>query len=269
MDTNVNALEAKAKQLRRDIIEMTNISQSGHPTTSLSCIDILAALYFSEMKHNPKTPEDPNRDRFILSKGHGAPALYACLGRAGYFNVEEFKHLREVNHLLQGHPSRSIPGVEIATGSLGQGLSVGNGIAWAGKLDKKDYHMYVMFGDGELHEGQCWESIMATPDFGLDNVTLIIDKNRLQNDGWIKDEKQLEPLDKKFEAFGWKVITIDGHNMEEILNALKEARADGKPTCIIANTIKGKGVKCVEDNPNMHGKPLSKEQYEKAMKELA
>ncbi|MCR4335791.1 MAG: transketolase [archaeon] len=266
---NIKQLEQTAKQLRRNIVEMTNISQSGHPTTSMSCIDIMTALYFNEMKHNPKKTEDPNRDRFILSKGHGAPALYVCLAEAGYFPKEELKHLREINHLLQGHPSRSIPGVEIATGSLGQGLSVGNGIAWAGKLDKKDYHTYVMFGDGELHEGQCWESIMATPDFELDNVTLIIDRNRLQNDGWIKDEKQLEPLDKKFEAFGWTVLKIDGHNMQEILKALKEARTDKKPTCIIANTIKGKGVKSIENNPNMHGKPLSKEQYEEAMKELS
>tara|TARA_Y100000310_G_scaffold345709_1_gene468596 strand:+ start:97 stop:897 length:801 start_codon:yes stop_codon:yes gene_type:complete len=261
-------LEEIAKKLRRDIIEMTNISQSGHPTTSMSAIDIMTALYFSEMKHNPKKPEDPNRDRFILSKGHGAPAIYVCLAEAGYFDKEENKHFREINHLLQGHPSKSIPGIEIATGSLGQGLSVGNGIAWAAKLDKKNYHTYVMFGDGELHEGQCWESIMATPDFELDNVTLIVDRNRLQNDGWIKDEKQLEPLDKKFEAFGWKVIVIDGHNMNEILKALKEARNDKKPTCIIANTIKGKGVKSIEDDPNMHGKPLSKEQYEQAMEEL-
>jgi len=266
MDTQ--KLEETAKKLRKDIVEMTNISQSGHPTTSMSCIDIMAALYFSEMKHDAKKPEDPNRDRFILSKGHGAPAIYVCLAEAGYFPKEELKHLREINHLLQGHPSRSIPGIEIATGSLGQGLSVGNGIAWAGKLNKKDYHTYVMFGDGELHEGQCWESIMATPNFGLDNVTLIVDRNRLQNDGWITEEKDIDPLDKKFEAFGWKVITINGHNMEEILKALKQARKDGKPTCIIANTIKGKGVKSIEDDPNMHGKPLTKEQYEEAMREL-
>jgi len=257
-----------AKRMRKDILKMTTIANSGHPTTGMSCIDILVALYFSEMKHDPKNPEDPNRDRFILSKGHGAPALYACLAEAGYFGKEELNHLREINHLLQGHPDKKIPGVEIATGSLGQGLSVGNGIAWAGKLDKKNYCVFVMFGDGELHEGQCWESIMATPNFGLNNVTLIIDRNRLQNDGWITDEKDIEPLDKKLEAFNWKVITIDGHNMEEILKALKEARNDPKPVCIIANTIKGKGVKFIENDPNMHGKALSKEQYEKALVEL-
>ncbi|PIN85501.1 MAG: transketolase [Candidatus Diapherotrites archaeon CG11_big_fil_rev_8_21_14_0_20_37_9] len=265
----VKELEKIAKSLRKDIVEMTNISQSGHPTTSMSCIDILTALYFSELKHNPKNPKDPNRDRFILSKGHGAPAIYVCLAHAGYFPKEELKHLREINHLLQGHPSTSIPGIEIATGSLGMGLSVGNGIAWAAKLDKKDYHTYVMFGDGELHEGQCWESIMATPDFKLDNVTLIVDRNRLQNDGWIDAEKQLEPLDKKFEAFGWEVLTINGHDMKEILDALRHAWKSKNPVCVIANTIKGKGVKIIEDDPDMHGKPLSKEQYAEAIKELA
>jgi len=267
--SEIEKLKEIAKKMRKDIIEMTNISQSGHPTTSMSCIDLMVALYFSEMKHSSKNPTDPDSDRFILSKGHGAPAIYACLAEAGYFPKEELKHLREINHLLQGHPSKNIPGIEIATGSLGQGLSVGNGIAWAGQLDKKDFHTYVMFGDGELHEGQCWESLMATPNFKLNNVTVIVDKNRLQNDGWLKDEKIIDPLDKKMESFGWKVITIDGHNMEEILKALKEARADAKPTCIIANTIKGKGVKSIENDPTMHGKTLSKEQYEEAMKELA
>jgi len=261
-------IEEIAKNLRKDILEMTTIANSGHPTTAMSAIDIMTALYFSEMKHNSKKPEDPDRDRFILSKGHGAPALYACLAEAGYFPKEELKHLREIDSLLQGHPDKKIPGVEIASGSLGMGLSVGNGIAWAGKLDKKDFHVYVMFGDGELQEGQCWESIMATPNFGLDNVTLIIDRNRLQNDGWVKDEKAIEPLDKKFEAFGWEVLKIDGHNMKEILDALKKARNDNKPTCIIAETIKGKGVKFIENDPNMHGKALTKEEYEKALKVL-
>ncbi len=264
----IKELKETAYHCRKIILEMTTISASGHPTTSMSCIDILVALYFHEMKHKPQDPKWADRDRFILSKGHGAPALYACLGEAGYFDKEAYKHLREIDSLLQGHPSTKIPGVEIATGSLGMGLSVGNGMGWAGKLDKKNYHTFVMFGDGELQEGQCWESLMTTPFFKLDNVTVIVDRNRLQNDGWVKDAKVIEPLKEKFEAFGWEVIEINGHDFEEILPALKKARESKNPVCIIAKTIKGKGVKFIEDSPDWHGKALSQEEYERAIKEL-
>ena len=262
-------LKKIAHGLRKDILEMTTLAGSGHPTSSFSCIDILTALYFHEMKHDPKNPEWKGRDRFILSKGHAAPALYAALCECGYFAKEELNHLRQINSMLQGHPDRlKTPGVEISTGSLGTGLSVGNGMAYAGKIDKKDYRVFVMFGDGELQEGQCWEAIMATPDFGFDNVTLIVDRNNLQNDGWVDKTKGIEPVDKKFEAFGWKVIKINGHNFSEILPALAKACTSKVPVCIIAKTVKGKGVKFIENDPDMHGKALTKEQLVEALKIL-
>lgn len=262
-------LRQSAYELRKDILEMTTLAGSGHPTSSFSCIDIMTALYFHEMKYDAKNPEWPERDRFILSKGHAAPALYACLGRAGYFPREETKRLRKINSMLQGHPDRvKTPGVEISTGSLGTGLSVGNGMAWAGKMDKKRYHVFVMLGDGEIQEGQIWEAIWTTHQFKLNNVTAIIDRNGLQNDGWVKETKDPEPLDKKLKAFGWKVLKINGHRFEEILPALQKARKSKKPTCIIAKTVKGKGVKFIENNPDLHGKALTQEQYEEALKIL-
>ncbi|HIH09834.1 MAG TPA: transketolase [Candidatus Diapherotrites archaeon] len=265
----VKRLRKIAYDLRKDILEMTTIAGSGHPTTSFSCIDIMAALYFKLMKHDPKNPQWADRDRFIMSKGHGAPALYACLAKAGYFDRGELKHLRQINSMLQGHPDRTkTPGVEISTGSLGMGLSVANGMAYAARLDRKDHHMYVLFGDGELQEGQCWEAIMATPFFGFNNVTVIVDRNNLQNDGWVDQTKDVEPVDKKFEAFGWKVIKINGHRFEEIVPALGKARVSGKPVCIVAKTIKGKGVKFIENTPDMHGKALTNEQYIEALKVL-
>lgn len=265
----VQRLKDIAYRLRKDILECTTIAGSGHPTTSMSCIDIMTALYFHEMKHDAKNPEWPERDRFILSKGHGAPALYVCLAEAGYFPRSELTHLRQLGSMLQGHPDRlKTPGVEISTGSLGLGISVGNGMAWAGKLDKRNYHVFVVVGDGELQEGQCWEAIWTTAQFGLGNVTVIVDRNGLQNDGWVKDTKDPEPLDMKFEAFNWKVLKINGHNFGEILPALKKARNDMKPTCIIARTVKGKGVKFIENDPDMHGKALTREQYEQALKVL-
>ncbi len=265
----VKKLRELACGLRRDILEMTTLAGSGHPTSSFSCIDILAALYFREMRHDPKNPQWPGRDRFILSKGHAAPAIYACLARAGYFPREELKKLRKINSMLQGHPDRmKTPGIEISTGSLGTGLSVGNGMAWAGKIDRKKYHVYVMFGDGELQEGQCWESIWTTAQFGLNNVTLIIDRNGLQNDGWVKETKDPEPLQKKLEAFNWKVLKINGHKFEQIIPALEKARKSKVPVCIIAKTVKGKGVKFMENSPDFHGKALTPEQYQEALKIL-
>ncbi|VVB99422.1 1-deoxy-D-xylulose-5-phosphate synthase [uncultured archaeon] len=262
-------LKEIAIRMRRDILEMTTIAGSGHPTSSLSCIDLMAALYFRVMRHDPKNPEWPERDRFIMSKGHGAPALYACLAEAGYFPKEELKKLRKINSMLQGHPDcRKTPGVEISGGSLGMGLSVGNGMAWAAKLDGRDCRVFVLVGDGELQEGQCWEAIMSTPFFKFENVTLIVDRNGLQNDGFVKDTKDIDPLDKKFEAFGWKVLKINGHRFEEILPAFAASSKSKKPVAIIAKTIKGKGVPFIENLPDMHGKALTKEQYEEALKVL-
>ncbi len=267
--SEVKRLEGIAFGLRKDILECTTIAGSGHPTTSLSCIDIMTVLYFHEMKHDAKNPEWAERDRFIMSKGHGAPALYVCLAKAGYFPAEELKKLRKIDSMLQGHPDRvKTPGVEISTGSLGMGLSVGNGMALAGKLDKKNYRVFVLMGDGELQEGQCWEAIMWTPFAKLNNVTVIVDRNNLQNDGWVDKTKDVEPLGKKFEAFGWKVLKINGHKIAEILAALKKAKASRQPVCIIAKTVKGKGVKFIENDPDMHGKALTPEQYEQALKIL-
>ncbi len=267
-EKDVEDLVKMARVMRKEILEMTTFAKSGHPTTALSCIDLMTAIYFHEMNHDPKNPEWPNRDRFVLSKGHGAPALYACLANAGYFSKEEYKSLRRINGLLQGHPDIKIPGVEIASGSLGMGLSVGNGMALAGKIDGLDFHVYVLLGDGELQEGQCWEAIMTTPFFGLNNVTVIVDRNNLQNDGWVDETKNIEPLRKKFEAFGWRVFEINGHDMKEILRALSEARDSSEPCCVIAKTIKGKGVKFIENDPNMHGKPLSEDDLKRALEVL-
>jgi len=266
----VEQFKKTAKELRKDILEMTTEAGSGHPTSSLSCIDILAVLYFHEMKFNPKKPDWPERDRFLMSKGHGVPAQYACLAKAGFFPKSELKTLRKLNSRLQGHPDREkTPGIEISSGSLGQGLSVGNGIALAGKLDKKNYRVYVLLGDGECQEGQVWEAAMSAAHFKLDNVCAIVDKNRLQNDSWVDKTKDLGNLSGKWRAFGWHVIEIDGHDFEQILGALEEARKTmGKPTMIVASTVKGKGVSFIENDPDMHGRAVKKEDLGKALKEL-
>ncbi|MBI5553272.1 MAG: transketolase [Candidatus Diapherotrites archaeon] len=268
-DSEISSLKEKAYLLRQDILKMTTKAASGHPTTSMSCIDLLSALYFHEMKHNPKNPEWQERDRFILSKGHGAPAQYVCLAHAGYFPKEELNHLRQINSMLQGHPDRvKIPGIEISTGSLGMGLSVGNGMAYAGKMDGLPYQTFVVMGDGELQEGQCWEALWTTTFLGLGNVTVIIDRNGLQNDGWVKETKDPEPLAAKLEAFGFETITINGHDFREIIPALQKSRSAQKPLAIIAKTVKGKGVPFMENNPDFHGKALSPEQLTEALKGL-
>ncbi len=263
-------LNLMAVKIRKHIIEMLYRAKSGHPGGSLSAVDALVALYLVHMRHNPKKPLDPNRDRFILSKGHAAPALYAVLAESGYFPVEELKKLRMINCMLQGHPVCSyIPGVEASTGSLGHGLSFANGVAIAGKLDKKDYNVYVMLGDGETGEGQVWEAAAVAAHYKLDNLTGMIDRNFLQIDGYTEDVLKLESVKDRWSSFGWNTIEIDGHNIEKILDALKEANAhERQPTMIIMNTTKGKGVSFMENNVDFHGVPPNEIERNLAIEEL-
>lgn len=260
-----------AKQLRRDVITMIATAGSGHPGGSLSAADIVTALYFKVMHHDPKNPQWPERDRFVLSKGHAAPILYAALAECGYFPVEELSTLRKLGSRLQGHTDRTLtPGVEMSAGSLGQGLSYGIGIALAGRLDKREYRVYVLLGDGECDEGQVWEAAMFAPHHRMDNITAIVDHNDLQLDGRVCDIMALEPLADKWRAFNWHVLEINGHDIKEILQALKKAgEVKGKPTVIIAHTIKGKGVSFMEGNVDFHGKAPNPQETEQALKELA
>jgi len=268
---DIYKLNLMAVKIRKHIIEMLYRAKSGHPGGSLSAVDALVSLYFVHMRHNPKKPLDPNRDRFILSKGHAAPALYAVLAESGYFPVEELKKLRTINCMLQGHPVCSyIPGVEASTGSLGHGLSFANGVAIAGKLDKKDYKVYVMLGDGETGEGQVWEAAAVAAHYQLDNLTGMIDRNFLQIDGHTEDVLKLESVKDRWSSFGWNTIEIDGHNIEKILDALKEANAhERQPTMIIMNTTKGKGVSFMENNVDFHGVPPNEIERNLAIEELS
>jgi transketolase len=271
LDLSIPELEKMAKQLRRDVITMIATAGSGHPGGSLSAADIVTALYFKVMRHNPKDPRWPERDRFVLSKGHAAPILYAALAECGYFPVEELATLRKLGSRLQGHTDRTLtPGVEMSAGSLGQGLSYATGIAIASKLDKKDYQIYVLLGDGECEEGQIWEAAMSVPHFGIDNLTAIVDNNGIQLDGRCCDIMAVEPFADKWRAFNWNVLEIDGHDMGLILKALAQAKEKkGQPTVIIAHTIKGKGVSFMEGNVDFHGKAPNAEQTAQALKELA
>jgi len=270
-DLSVPELEKTAKRLRRHVIQMIATAGSGHPGGSLSAADIVAALYFKVMRYDPKNQRWSDRDRFVLSKGHAAPILYAALAECGYFPVEELSTLRKLGSRLQGHTDRALtPGVEMSAGSLGQGLSFGIGIALAGRLDKRDYHVYVLLGDGECEEGQVWEAAMFAPHFQMDNLTAIVDHNGIQLDGRCCDIMGIEPLADKWRAFNWHVLEIDGHDMKQILQALKEAREiKGKPTVVIARTVKGKGVSFMENNVDFHGKAPSTQETEIALKELA
>ena len=240
---------------------------SGHPGGSLSAADVLTVLYYHRMKHDPSRPDWPDRDRFILSKGHCTPILYSILADKGYFPKEELKTYRKAGRLT-GHPNPNLPGVEIATGSLGQGLSVGHGMALAGKLDKKNYQVYVMLGDGELHEGSVWEAAMSAAHYKSGNLTAIVDNNKVAQDGITADLKATEPIDKKFESMGWKAIRADGHDIPAIIDALEEADSDERPAAVIADTVKGKGVSFMENNPAYHGKAPDEEGFRKAMEEL-
>lgn len=266
---DIKKLEEKAKAIRRHVLNMIYEAGSGHPGGSLSCVDILTTLYFHSMRHDPKALNWVDRDRFILSKGHAAPTLYATLAEAGYFPIEELKSLRKIGSILQGHPDNKIPGVEVSSGSLGQGLSAANGIALAGKLDSKDYRVYTLLGDGECDEGQIWEAAMLSAHYKLDNVTAIIDRNGLQIDGPTERIMCLESIAEKWRAFGWHIIEVDGNKIEEIIKALDNAKSiKGLPTVIIAHTFKGKGVSFMEWINAFHGRALNKEEMKKALEEL-
>ena len=263
-------LQIKACTVRMGVIEGVFNAKSGHPGGSLSVADILTYLYFDHMNVDPKNPKDENRDRFVLSKGHTAPALYAVLANKGFFPVSEIKNLRKPGAMLQGHPSMNrTPGVDMSTGSLGQGISTAVGMALAGKIDKKDYRVYTVLGDGEIEEGQVWEAAMFAAATGLDNLCAVVDNNNLQIDGSIAEVNSPYPIPEKFRAFGWNVIEIYGHSFDEIDAAFKAAAEfKGKPTAIIAKTVKGKGVSFMEDQCSWHGTAPNAEQYEQAMNEL-
>lgn len=264
-------LEGWAKQLRRDIVEMLAEAGSGHPGGSLSATEIVTYLYFAEMQVDPQNPDWPDRDRFVLSKGHAAPVLYAALAGRGFFPREELWKVRKINCSLQGHPDmKKVPGVDMSTGSLGQGISAAVGMALAGKLDRKTYRVFVLLGDGEVEEGQVWEAAMAAAHYKLDNLIAFLDHNGLQIDGPITEVMSPEPLADKFAAFGWHVQTINGHSFTEIATALEKAKSvEGKPSVIIADTVKGKGVSFMENQVNWHGNAPTKEQSEKALAELS
>ncbi len=267
---DIKKLSEIAKNIRKGIIEAVYSGQSGHPGGSLSIADIMAVLYFYEMNIDPQNPKDENRDRLVLSKGHCAPALYSTLANKGFFGIEELDTLRNIESRLQGHPDmKKIPGVDMTTGSLGQGLSAANGMALAGKLDNKSYRVYCILGDGEIEEGQIWEAAMASSKYKLDNLCVIVDNNNLQIDGTIEEVMSSYPIDEKFKNFGFQVINIDGHNLKEIIDAFDVAKnIKEKPVCIIAKTTKGKGVSFMENKAEWHGKAPNEEEYKQAMKEL-
>lgn len=270
MTKDIKKLQSIAKEIRINILKMLTEAGSGHTGGSLSAVEILTALFFSHMRHDPKNPDWEGRDKFVLSKGHGAPALYAVLGLSGYFSTDHFNSLRKLGSILRGHPnSTTTPGVEVCTGSLGQGLSQANGLAIAAKLDKRDTHIYVLLGDGEIQEGQVWEAAMTASHYKLDNVCAIIDNNGLQIDGPVVEIMNINPIKEKWEAFGWHVMEIDGHNFDEIVSALDKAgEVNDKPTVIIAKTIKGKGVSFMEGKVEYHGVSPTPEELEKALEEL-
>ncbi len=258
------------KQLRVDIIRMIEAAGSGHPGGSLSVIDLLTVLYLKFLKHDPKRPDWADRDRLILSKGHACPALYAVMAYTGYFPKENLMTLRKLGSSLQGHPDRlRLPGIEFSTGSLGQGLSVGLGMAMAAKLDKKAFKTYVILGDGEIQEGQCWEALMAAPKFKLDNLVMILDHNNGQIDGHVNEVLPIDPMEDKLKSFGWEVSAIDGHDFAQIEKALSQAQKAGQvPHAIIAKTVKGKGVSFMENAIAWHGKAPNKEEADRAVEEI-
>lgn len=267
---NDKELYSMSNQIRQLVVEAVYCAQSGHPGGSLSICDILAVLFFKQMKVEPSHMEDENRDRFVLSKGHAAPAYYAALALRGFFEKEELKKLRRIDSFLQGHPSRDkIPGVDMSTGSLGQGLSAANGMAMAAKADKKDYRVYCICGDGELQEGQIWEAAMTAAHYKLDNLTLFVDCNGLQIDGKVEDVMNVAPVSDKFQAFGWKVLEVDGHDIVAIDQAVEKAKAlKESPTVIVCKTVKGKGISFMENQAGWHGAAPDEQQFKTALEDL-
>jgi transketolase len=265
-------LEELTRRIRRDIVIATTAAASGHPSSSLSMVELCTVLFFGGvLRYDPTDPHDPDRDRFILSKGHAAPGLYSVLAEAGYFPVEDLQTLRKIGSPLEGHPNMNrLPGVEASTGSLGQGLSIGVGHALAARLDERDTRVYVIVGDGESEEGQLWEAVMYAGNHGLGNLTCIVDHNGFQQTGAVADIQPLDPLTKKYEAFGWAAREIDGHSLDEVSGAFDWARGvKGKPQAIIARTVKGKGVSLLEADPgNWHGKPIPPDEEAKALEEI-
>lgn len=270
MKYSVSELKGIAKNVRRGIIDAVYYGKSGHPGGALSCTDILVDLYFNQMNIDPKNPKMEARDRFILSKGHASPAIYSVLANRGFFPIEDLKTFRKADSYLQGHPDvKKVPGVDMTSGSLGQGLSVANGMALAGRLDNKDYYVYVVIGDGELEEGQIWEAAMSSSHYKLNKVIAFVDFNGLQIDGEVKNVMNVTPIREKFEAFGWNAIEIDGHSFDEIEDAISKAHESmDKPTVIIAHTVKGKGVSFMENQAGWHGKAPNDEEYNIAIEEL-
>ena len=268
---DIKELEKISNEVRKNIINQVDIAKSGHPGGSLSCADILTVLYFNQMNIEPKNPDSPLRDRFVLSKGHCSPALYAVLSEKGYFEKEKLKEYRSLQGNLQGHPDMNkVPGVDMTTGSLGQGLSVANGMALSSKLNHYGYRVYCLLGDGEIEEGQIWEAAMTSYKYKLDNLCVIVDNNNLQIDGNIEEIKGLDNIEGKFKAFGFKTIVIDGNNIEQIIDAFETAKlVKGQPTAIIAKTIKGKGVSFMENQVGWHGKAPNEEEFNKAIRELS
>ena len=266
---DIKTLKKKAVQIRKDILTMLEKSGSGHTGGSLSLVEILVALYYYKIKHRAKDPDWPGRDKVILSKGHGCPALYAVLADSGYFPREELWTLRKLGSRLQGHPQMGLPGIEISSGSLGQGLSISNGMALANRMDGKNNKIYCIMGDGETNEGQVWEAAMTGSHYKLDNVCGIIDFNKMQIDGLCCDVKGLEPYAKKWQDFGWHTIEVNGHDLEDLISTLDAIdKVKGKPKMIIAHTIKGKGISFIENQVKWHGIAPKKEELEKALKEL-
>lgn len=268
----MNGAECKAlcRQVRRDILEMTAAAGSGHPGGSLSAVELITAAYCTKMRIDPKNPKDPMRDRFVLSKGHAAPCYYAVLGELGYFDKEEFKKLRQLHAMLQGHPDcKKIPGVDASTGSLGQGISIAVGMALGAKHQKQDINVYTVTGDGELQEGQVWEAFMAAAHYQLDNLTVMIDNNGLQIDGKNDEVMSLGDLAAKVKAFGFHLIELpDGNDIDAVITALQQPKVPGKPTCILAHTVKGKGVSFMENQVGWHGKAPNAQQLQEALAEL-
>lgn len=267
---SVEELKGIAREIRKDVVTMLCEAGSGHTSGSLSCVDIVVALYYYKLQNDPKDPKWAARDRFVLSKGHTCPTLYAVLARRGFFPCDALMTLRKRGSILQGHATISTPGCEASTGSLGQGLSIANGMALAGRMDFKDYRVYCLMGDGEQDEGQVWEAAMTAAHYKLDNICGIIDYNKQQIGGWLSDVKNIEPLKDKWAAFGWNVIEADGHDFKQLMDALDKAEMiKGKPTVIIAHTVKGKGVSFIEKNSvGFHGTAVKKADLEKAIKEI-